>query len=222
VPDLKIPLEAEKFLAFKHLIHMENILPPDIDLLDDEPGKWSRYSSRVTLVGGKLFAVTGLGGPGATWSVPKTFNDKAPQNCPGVYALVWVAGKDNVKVSMVGKQEKIPLVLTTKDCPAIAVRNVTIDPDKWQEPTKVFPTNHVDHDFKWLYRVVVPKGKESWSDTLNGKSLPAPVLDAAHTFRGAPTAAAIQGLPSSTTLEQLLKMLTVGSPTCFGGCFGCE
>jgi hypothetical protein len=206
--------------ALSELIQMEKVLPKDAILLMDKHGEWSRFYSRVTLVGGTFATFSAFDSTG-TWSIPKTFNDHAPQKFPATLGLLWVAGRDNVQISWTGKKPDIPSILTVANTPLMAFVHSKTAIKEWKNEQHTRPRHlDVDHDFKWFYRVFVPKGQEAsnepWTDLLNGGSFPAP------TFDGDAAGRAVAVKPSTaTTIDKYLEILSVGTPTCFGGCFGC-
>jgi hypothetical protein len=204
--------------ALAKLIQLENVLPPGTVLLEDEHGEWSRYWNRVTLVGGSFSLIQDS--YKSMWSIPD-FNGAAVGTLQGILGIKWEPNKDNVPISWTGEEPDIPTLLTVEKHPLIvfaqskkAIRDWGKDEDDSHRPKP----GDVDHDFKWLYRCFAPKDHETeetpWEGVLKGQCFPAPVCESGGS---APPSTG----PGATSIEIVAKTLQVGSPTCFGGCFGC-
>jgi hypothetical protein len=155
---------------------------------------------QISLKGGSLRPNVDDGLMGK-WSFSNTLLDPSPKDQSLAHSMTWDSGKSAVDVmDAVTKRVVMHLEAIDDQHPSIIVGHQRETPDRWTGRHPDIKKDVVDHDFKWLYRIVTPD-TGVWEDKLmtNGypeRLLPAPRCHAA-------------------------PIRYVGSPTCFGGCFGC-
>jgi hypothetical protein len=163
------------------------------------------YATRVVLRGGKLSTVddTTVG----TWKLAPSEAEEPLVFIPAT-GVKW----DTQKTEAVLKAEGKTVTLTLEDHRELEIGHQPREPKEWKtkHPHKV-KAGTVDDDFKWLYQILVPRGHENdrhpWIH-LYENALPAPTCV----------------IPPETPKDDDddYHKTTVGTPTCFGGCFNCQ
>jgi hypothetical protein len=189
---------------------LHRLLPDQAGLHEDTGPDSPKFSSRITLVGGKL---TTHFDPDIFFDFENSLNLDAPQDVNVAHYVEWDSGATVVGVSVNGNAQSPGSVLRASDHPALVVAHLPpriVRRRLYDEEMKEeFKVGLVDHDFKWIYRAFYPKGQkdsvEPWAALLGTKLLPAPRVRRIV-------------LPPAV-LPKDIK--TVDSPTCFGGCWTC-
>ena len=120
-----------------------------------------------------------------------------PVKVPGPsIGLIWRSGGTEVK-AMAGTRV-LKTIKGNRD--SVVVGHSRLEPGHWNDARHEIPSGTVDNDFKWLYQILIPDDRpdddpDPWAPRLGYKRLPAP---------------------------KYASTRTPGSPTCFGGCYGCE
>lgn len=190
-------LPAPNFRSMFDLEEATKHIHGNVELRDYTDAALSNYIARITLYGGASLTPMHEGhGRIKTWIIPGTsIRIVNPDN-----ELVWDTGLETIEVKVGTKVIK----LESSKHGNVQFGHLPSAPDKWgtmpnddDEPE----TGWVDQDFKWLYKSVIPKNSHAeakpWKAKLNHRNLPAP------------------------TIEEIGSESGIGTPTCFGGCFGC-
>lgn len=197
--------------SFKNLALMTDILPDNAGLRRWDGISSKVFASRINLSKGHF---TAYSDPNVYFNFAKSLNaSKAPQHVNLANYVEWDADMDGVVAVAAGTGDNIPTQLNVSDHPAVVIANLPqeIPPKQVYDHKEVIAVDLVDHDFKWLYQMFYPEHQEGddspWGAKLDGRLLPAPQVEQMLRAQGG------DGNP---------RVMTVGSPTCFGGCYGCE
>jgi hypothetical protein len=195
--------------SFVGLAPLEGILPKKDFSFRKYDGITSEdYASRMTFVNGTFR--TELNNTAHIRFAP-TLNADAPQDTYLAKYLEWDSGKAELEVGTTGDSTGIPKPLKASRHPAIVIAHLPHHiPPKEIYKKATIPVGTVDHDFKWLFRAFYPDGEKDseypWKKLLMDRVLPAPEVIA---------------LERAANSQDDPEVEIVGSPNCFGGCFGC-
>ena len=211
-PDITLEATADRVEGTlgPRFINFQDFVEEPIEIREfDTSDRWGHYASRITLHGGTIypwFAEQSLG----TWEFEPTLKTILCITPPCLYSienpaigLIWKSGKEEVAVTNVKTGEVLKTIKGRND-PISVIGHSRFDPDHWNhDPKEIVLPGYVDNDFKWLYQILVPKGTKPdnrypWNGRLNYQRLPAPKY------------------------KTSAPPFNAGSPTCFGGCYGCE
>lgn len=214
VPDRDLTFVGERGIvpsSFTGLASLEAVLPESDVTMRPYEGVHSKvYASRMKFVDGTF---TTKVDERIFWRFAPTLNLGAPQDVHLANYVEWDSLKEELEVVTEGGTTGIPKPLKGNRHPAIVIAHLPQDmpPADIYDPDQKIAVNAVDHDFKWLFRAFYPKDGEHlddpWSSVIGDRVLPAPQvtkIDVSASGGGDP-----------------VGILTVGSPNCFGGCFGC-
>jgi hypothetical protein len=172
-------------------------LPPVRLRAFEKNGRLSEhYATRVTLKGGTLRAIRGpsIG----SWQLAPSMTSCQPQLISSpASSLEWHPGTQHVTVD--GIDDEL-VSLSSNHC-SIEIGHQPVRPKEWHKPypKKKLKKCHIDHDFKWLYEILIPETVEDDEKPWKGVSKEHP-------------------LPAPTYVDESKQ---VDSPTCFGGCWNC-
>lgn len=166
------------------------------------------FAARITLRGGELKA-----NPDKTvgsWGVPPVFVTNPISPVIPATALWWYAKHSRADVSGL---PGVPVLDTTKHG-CLQVGHQREEPEDWGGMmSSTGPKPGVpDDDFKWLYSIVVPTrnvaDEKPWEKLLEGRRLPVPTF--------------VKRAGGGVHARNIcIDDAGPGTPTCFGGCFGC-
>jgi hypothetical protein len=161
------------------------------------------HSCQIILEGGELSSLVDRGIMG-TWSFSKSLNGQAPRDVDLAHALMWDSEEEEIDVVEYFEDGTTKVVCHLKadddTHPANVIAHYSHPPKDWTTKHGDIVKGVVDHDFKWLYQIVRPNSG-TWEEKLANNGFPEKLLPA----------------PRSTKPP----IRQVGSPTCFGGCYGC-
>jgi hypothetical protein len=188
------------------LVKLRDVLPNYVAPREDTYHASKVYSSRIRIVGGTFTTVIDNR---YSWHIEKLDNPGTYVDIKGVHALKWNSGVEGVMVASKGTEDTIPQILSSSTTPAVAIGHLHEDPEDWfKKRPQLEPQDHA-HDFKWIYSALANSNDadedDPWPDILKGRMLPIPMLKSIRARQ--------PGDP--------YEAWTVGSPNCFGGCFGC-
>ncbi|NOT06771.1 MAG: hypothetical protein HOP28_01060 [Gemmatimonadales bacterium] len=188
------------------LIAVSTFLPPATRRRKYTGVGSSRYASRIRLFGGTLSA--DASDNVGEWEIDSPLQQGSPTGLRPATMLVWNAMTANVPVLAAGtiSTPPIPSELIAATHPTVVIGHSPLPPDKWYDPPQnPIKQDDIDHDFKWLYSILIPNANEAnnnpWPSEIGSGCLPAPRCTTA---------------PPPLSSQGTLRPMTVGSSTCFG------
>jgi hypothetical protein len=171
---------------------------PSMEKIADRPTKMDfntgTHACRVTLKGGWYTPLPET--PTGSWHFARNLNRAAPREAELAYGMTWETRASTVLVKVAGGSD---ITFEAAKHPVVVIGHHPDKPDQWTMKHPDATLGDVDQDFKWVYRILNPR-EGTWQEALSewdgmpGQLLPAPVMASGP---------------------------YVGSPNCFGGCFGC-
>ena len=190
--------------GFRDIPEMKKITKKTTPRDYDEANERPYFSSRVRLYGGVIKPF--VHGNTGEWGFSGHLNNDAPKQFKPALGILWDSGMSSVPVTAT-PAFNVSFTLTAAADRRFILGHLPGDPKTDWFHKIVVTKGKVDHDFKWLYKILVPNGTkyddaDPWPAKLNNRLLPAPRNVVPPMFGPRDEA-------------------TVGSPNCFGGCYHC-